>query len=242
MEPHPLIAEHRRRWRSKPVIREVYHHYYTRIAAACAPGPTLELGGGAGHSREFITNLISADILPAPWLDVSCDAQCMPFRDESFSNIVLLDVLHHIPRPLLFLFEAARVLRRGGRLVILDPAITPLSWPFYRFLHHEPVDLSVDPLSEEKAISEDDPFDSNQAIASLLFGRYRRRLEQSVNQFEIVTLRRFSFFAYPLSGGFKGWSLLPVAAIRPLLKIEDMLEPLLGPLMAFRLLAVLERR
>ena len=79
-------------------------------------------------------------------------------------------------------------------------------------------------------------------IASLLFGRHRRRFEKSVNQFEIVTLRRFSFFAYPLSGGFKDWSLLPVAVVRPLLKIEDKLEPLLGSLMAFRLLAVLERR
>ncbi len=242
MEPHPLIVEHRRRWQSKPVIRELYHQYYMRIVAACAPGPTLELGGGAGHSRDFIPNLISADILPAPWLDVVCDAQCMPFRNAVFSNIVLLDVLHHIPRPLAFLSDAARVLRRGGRLVILDPAITPLSWPFYRFLHQEPVDLSVDPLDEETTMSKNDPFDSNQAIASLLFGRHRRRLEKSVNQFEIVTLRRFSFFAYPLSGGFKAWSLLPVAAVRPLVRIEDKLEPLLGSLMAFRLLAVLERR
>lgn len=242
MEPHPLIAEHRQRWQSKPVIREIYHHYYRRIAAACAPGPTLELGGGAGHSRDFISDLISVDIVPAPWLDAACDAQCMPFHDASFSNIVLLDVLHHIPRPLLFLCEAARVLRPGGHLIILDPAITPLSWLFYHFFHQEPVDLSVDPLDEETATSKDDPFDSNQAIASLLFGRHRRRLEKSVNQFEIVALRRFSFFAYPLSGGFKAWSLLPVAAVRPLLKIEDKLEPLLGPLMAFRLLAVLERR
>ena len=242
MEPHPVIAEHRRRWQSKPVIREVYNYYYTRIAAACVPGPTLELGGGAGHSRDFIPNLISANVLPAPWLDVACDAQCMPFRDASFSNVVLLDVLHHIPRPLLFLSEAARVLQHGGRLVILDPAITPLSWPFYRFLHHESVDLNIDPLDQETATSKDDPFDSNQAIASLLFGRHRLGLEKLVNQFEIVTLRRFSFFAYPLSGGFKAWSLLPVAAIRPLMKIEDMLEPLLGPLMAFRLFVVLERR
>ncbi len=224
------------------MIREIYRTYYERIAAACTPGPTLELGGGAGHSRDFIPNLTSADILPAPWLDVACDAQYMPFRDESFSNIVLLDVLHHIPRPLLFLSEAARVLHRGGRLVILDPAITPLSWPFYRFLHHEPVDLSVDPLSEDTAASEDDPFDSNQAFASLLFGRHRRRFEQSVNLFDIVTLRRFSFIAYPLSGGFKAWSLLPVAAIKPIMKLEDLLEPVLGPLMAFRLFAVLERR
>ena len=242
MEPHPLIAEHRRRWRSKPVLREVYQHYYRRIEADCEPGPTLEIGGGAGFSRDYIPNLTSVDILAAPWLDVVCDAQSLPFQNASFSNIVLLDVLHHLTRPRQFLFEAARVLRRGGRLIVLDPAITPLSWPFYRFLHHEPVDLNVDPLDETMTASGDDPFDSNQAIATLMFGRHRRRLEKTVSEFEIVTLRRFSFFAYPLSGGFKAWSLLPVSAVRPLLKIEDVLEPLLGPLMAFRLLAVLERQ
>jgi hypothetical protein len=50
-----------------------------------------------------------------------------------------------------------------------------------------------------------------------------------------------SLFAYPLSGGFKPWSLLPAAAAGPLLTLEHMLEPALAPLMAFRLLAVMER-
>jgi hypothetical protein len=50
-----------------------------------------------------------------------------------------------------------------------------------------------------------------------------------------------SLFAYPLSGGFKQWTLIPEFLVDPVLKVEDWLLPLLGPVMAFRLLGVLER-
>ncbi len=97
-------------------------------------------------------------------------------------------------------------------------------------LCHGPIDRRVDPFDEPVAASGDDPFESNQEIASPLFGHYRQRLAETMREFDILTLQRFSFFAYPLS------------AVRPLLKVEDRLETLLGSLMTFRLLAVLERQ
>jgi len=51
-----------------------------------------------------------------------------------------------------------------------------------------------------------------------------------------------SLFAYPLSGGFRRWSLIPAFLVRPLLLVEDGLLIVLGPVMAFRLLVTLERR
>ena len=50
-----------------------------------------------------------------------------------------------------------------------------------------------------------------------------------------------SLFAYPLSGGFRPWSLIPRRGVAPMLRIEDHLAPMLGQLMAFRLFVVLER-
>jgi hypothetical protein len=49
-------------------------------------------------------------------------------------------------------------------------------------------------------------------------------------------------FAYPLSGGFKPWSLIPQALVRPVLALEDALLPVLGPVMGFRLLIVIEKQ
>src|SRR3546814_18467176 len=89
----------------------------------------------------------------------------------------MLDVLHHIERPGVFFAEAARVLRPGGRLVMIEPGITPVSWLFYKLLHPEPVDMSADPLAEVAPDPARDPFaDANQALPTLLFARSRYRL------------------------------------------------------------------
>ena len=50
-----------------------------------------------------------------------------------------------------------------------------------------------------------------------------------------------SLFAYPLSGGFKPWSLLPAAWTRPVLSLEEAISPWVGRLLAFRLFAVVRK-
>jgi SAM-dependent methyltransferase len=238
----PRLVEMRAAWENKPALRAVYAGYYERLARALRPGPTLEVGGGFGNLKSFAPAVISIDILPAPWLDLMADAHDLPFANSSFENLVMFDVLHHIERPLAFLAEAARVLRPGGRLAMMEPAITPLSWVFYSCFHPEPVVMSEDPLAEKARRPARDPFEANQAIPSLLFGRHRARLERAVPDLRISTIERMSFLAYPLSGGYRAWTLLPASLVRPLTRIEDWVAPALGRLAAFRLFAVLERR
>jgi hypothetical protein len=59
---------------------------------------------------------------------------------------------------------------------------------------------------------------------------------------KLRSARWCGLFAYPLSGGFRPWSAIPEGWIEPVLAIEDRVSPILGPLMAFRLLTVVERR
>jgi SAM-dependent methyltransferase len=232
---------YRQVWDRKPVLHAVYGDIYRRMLAHVVPGPILEVGGGSGNFKLFAPATISSDILPAPWLDLVCDAQVLPFGDASLSNIVMVDVLHHIASPLRFLREAARVLRSGGRLIACEPAITPLSGVFYRRFHDEPVNMSADPLKLADEADAKDPYDSNQAIPTLLTGRYRDACRRTVPALTLQQLDYFSFLAYPLSGGFREWSLLPVAAAQPLLAAEWSLRHLFGRLAGFRLLAVYQR-
>ena len=169
------------------------------------------------------------------------DANHLPFPDRYFANLVLFDVLHHLPRPVGFFTEAERVLQSGGRLVLMEPAITPVSRIFYTFLHPEPVVWDCDPLDETALLSGPAPLDANQAVPSLLFGRHRNRFEQRFPSLKVLTVRKTGLFAYPLSGGFRRWSLIPGWAAAALMRVEPVLEPVLGPVMAFRLHVVVER-
>jgi len=234
-------VEHRSVWRDKPVLRSIYHDYYRRIGKWLIGGPTLELGCGTGNFKEFLGTAIAVDVTSAPWIDVVADAHALPFADASVSNIVLIDVIHHLAEPRRFLEETERLLVSGGRLVLIEPAITTLSWFFYRFFHPERVDFSVDPLTLADEATRHDPYDGNQAIPTLLFTKNGERLRKA---FPHLTLRHRSFlslFAYPMSGGFRRWSLVPSSMAAPLLKLEEHMLPVAGKWMAFRLFVVMER-
>ena len=58
--------------------------------------------------------------------------------------------------------------------------------------------------------------------------------------FRVGEVKLFSLLAYPLSGGFRSWSMLPVSFVKPLLRWEERLLPFLGQVAAFRLLGVIE--
>jgi SAM-dependent methyltransferase len=225
-------------WERKPALRAVYDDFCARMAAEMVPGRTLEVGGGSGNLKALVPDAVTTDIRFAPWLDLVCDAQQLPFAPASFSNVMMIDVLHHIEFPLHALREFHRVLRAQGRLVVCEPAITPLSGVFYRLFHEEPVDMTADPLRTGTVSANKDPWDSNQAIPSLLTGRFRERLAALLPGLELIKLERFSFLAYPLSGGFQPWSLLPRGLSKPLLACEWRLRRMLGPLAGFRLIAV----
>jgi len=229
-------------WHSKAALRAIYGDYYRRMVKGLNTGPTLELGAGSGHLREHLEDVVLTDIQPASWLDAAADAQMLPFRAASFENILMLDVLHHIEDPSRFFTEAARVLKPGGRMAILEPAITPLSGIFYRYMHPEPVNMRQDPFISPETNPNRSPYDANQAVPTLLFRRHRARFERFFPDFRLRTVRYLSLFAYPLSGGYRRWNLVPVFLVRPILLIEDALLGLLGPAMAFRLVVHLERR
>jgi SAM-dependent methyltransferase len=234
-------ADYRAVWDSKPVLRLIYHDLYRRLAKACRPGKTLEIGSGSGNLKRELENVISTDIQAARWLDAVADAQSLPFGENTFDNVVMVDVLHHLSYPLRFLKEASRVLRANGCIVMLEPAVTPISWIFYKLFHPEPTRMSVDPFADSPLSDEDDPWDSNQAIPTLLFRRHRAEFEEAVPNLKVARFEYLSLFTVPLSGGFRSWSVLPTRLVKPLLSMEAVLLPFLGSLMAYRSFVVLKR-
>jgi len=124
---------------------------------------------------------------------------------------------------------------------MVEPGITPVSKLLYKMGHEEPVEMGWDMNDLCKVDADKNPYDSNQAIPTILFKRDPQLFLAAVKGFKINSSDWLSLFAYPLSGGFKSWSLLPCRWVSLILKIEEKLLPFLGFLMAFRLMVVLEK-
>ena len=236
-----VLHRHREIWQRKPVLRQLYTDWYRDIAAWLTPGRTVEVGGGTGNLKEYASGVCCTDVVSLPWLDVVADAQRLPFQSGSLANLVLFDALHHIENVSLFFDEALRTLKGGGRIIIMDPYISWASWPAYRYLHPEPVNLTQDPLLLTTPQAGRQPFDSNQAIATILFEKELARFQSRYPGLAVRHVRRLAFFAYPLSGGFEHPALIPAWAVAPMLRLERKLE-WLGWGLAFRMLVVLERQ
>jgi len=103
-----------------------------REALSGAPGRRLaDIGGGTGNyavalAREGWEPVVvdrSAEMLAraaAKGLEtVEADAQRLPFGDETFDAVTMISMLHHVEDRGAALAEARRILRRGGRLVLM---------------------------------------------------------------------------------------------------------------------------
>lgn len=240
VEAKDILSKRRGIWRSKPILRRLYHQWYRLIVDALRPGKTVELGGGSGNLKEFLPGAITSDIVFCQWLDAVLDAHALPFKDESLDNIVLFDVLHHLARPALFFSEAQRALKPSGRIVMMEPYVSWVSFLVYRFLHQEGMHWHVDPFGKERSMKGRDPFLGNQAVPTLLFERHRECFKERYPGLRIVREERTDLFVYPLSGGFHHQNRCPTRWLGFLQNLERVFLPL-AEFLAFRLFLVLEK-
>jgi len=240
-----VFLRHRRVWQEKPVLRRIYNEeFFARLLSSRAPGGiSIEVGGGPGFFKELLPTVISTDLIPSPALDAVVDAQILPFRSASVTNILGLDILHHIAAPMAFLQEAQRVLAVGGRLVLVEPWISSFSRFVYRYLHQEDCDLSARPweLNGSRGPGKK-AFEGNQAVPYLLFGpRAIARTLETLRNLKLINLEPFCLFAYLLSFGFKSMNLMPEFLYPAVAGFERRTLPLWRRAAALRVLLVLEK-
>lgn len=240
MSPDEYLAEiraHRAIWEKKAALREVYEDIFRRVREQLvAVGPTLEIGAGAGSSRPYLPDSWSADVFCTPWTDLVLDGHALPFASGTLGNIVLVDTFHHLHRPLVFLAEAERTLKPGGRLVLCEPYLSVVSYPFYRWVHREGADRRWDLESD----AQPGTF-ANQAAESIAFGNGLTRVSAAAPRLRLIRREPFSPVSYLLSGGFQRWQLLSASWLPTLQRMEARLPRALMGLSAWRVLTVLEK-
>ena len=144
--------DHRAIWQGKPSLEAVYAVWFDWLLGTVVPGSrVLEVGAGPGllssyaRARRPDLRWVASDLIAVPWNDVVADGLALPFPAGAFDAILALDLVHHLARPGEFFAEAARVLRPRGHVAVVEPWVTPLSFPIYRWLHEEGCTLGLDP-------------------------------------------------------------------------------------------------
>lgn len=109
------------------------------LAAGFAGQDVVDLGAGEGDLAmllaRFAGSVVAVDQSPAMLKQVKeraaaagltsvnvceADLESLPLADASADAVILSQALHHAAQPALAISEAARILRPGGRMVVLD--------------------------------------------------------------------------------------------------------------------------
>lgn len=216
-----VLDEHRRVWARKSVLAGIYGVWFDALLAALpASGRILELGAGPGflapHARRRDPRIrwLASDLIETPWNDLVADGLRLPVRTAALDAVAGLDLVHHLARPAAFFEEAARALRPGGRVVVVEPWVTPLSYPIYRWLHQEGCRLGLDPWDPFRTApgKVKDAFEGDAAVVFQLVRRTPKERWAALG-FEPPRAQILNGFAYLLSLGFKDACLLPPALL-----------------------------
>jgi SAM-dependent methyltransferase len=225
MSDQEIVRQHRTIWAARPELRAVYHEWFAQLLC-CIEGlhPIVEIGAGPGFFKEYCPQLISTDVIATPYVDVVCDAGALPFQSGSVGALVMVDVLHHLPKPLEFLAEAGRILHPGGRIAMIEPWITVPSYFLYRYFHHEDCSLAVDvrrPFGEGGK----EAFDGNAAIPFKLL----KQRKPGAPSLRVLLAAPFLGLPYLATLGFKRARPIP----QTLLGMARVCERFLSPLRKF---------
>ncbi len=236
-----LLEASEAKWKSSPALRYIYGRFYQQALGWIVDGPCLELGAGIGAGRELIPGLVTSDLVQTRFVDQAEDCYEVTRHPDGWFGLLAIDVFHHLTEPLRFLESAAKALRPGGRLVLVEPAATPVAMPLYNRFHVEPMRPSeLDPPFSFD-VDEKGEF-ANMGMAVALFLHHREWFEAHCEELGLRLLEvKFSDpLAYPLTGGYSGRQRLPDSCIRFLGKFEKILPSFIHRLFGWRMTVVLE--
>jgi SAM-dependent methyltransferase len=211
-----------RKIRQNKFLEEIYLDVYRRITAeipASRYPRLLEIGSGGGFFRDIAPHAITSECAPAHGIDRVIDACRLEqsFEPASLDAIAAFDVFHHLPDVAGFLRGAERVLRPGGRVVLIEPWFTPVGQWLWRLVHHEPVILDPNDWS---IVGEGRLGGANGRLPTSVFRDSPQRFAAEFPALRVVKRDPFHKGLYALSGGLRLNTRVPRRLAKLLLDLD----------------------
>lgn len=204
-----IVEVHREIISKKEFLNKIYKEWYQVLLneSPNIEGSQVEVGSGAGFIKSLDDSIVTSDIVDINNVDKvinACDN--IPYPDSSLRSLIFVDALHHLPNVEKFFSEANRVLKVGGRIIMIEPWNTLWSRFVFSNLHHEP----FLPDSDSWSFPSSGPLSgANGALPWILFSRDLEEFKQAYPSLHLIKIRKMMPFAYLLSGGLSFHSLVP---------------------------------
>jgi SAM-dependent methyltransferase len=199
------IAEDAEKIKRNRLLKEIYLDFYRRILNEIPVSEfprTLELGSGGGFIKDLASHIITSECVAVPKVERVVDACRLAdaFGANELDAICALNVFHHVPDAAAFLHGASRVLRRGGRIVLIEPWFTPLGQWFHRWIHHEP---SVNDPGFWGVVGQGRMVAANTRLPTSVFRDSDARFREEFPILRIAKREPFHKWLYLFSGGLR---------------------------------------
>jgi len=179
----------------------LYEEWYklTSKQLSMVNGINIELGCGASFIDQFIKNIKKTDVFLNSNTDFKLDANDIGEKFQNkISNLILINVFHHISNPELFLKSAEKSLLSGGRIIMIEPSNNLWSRLVFKAIGHEKFDTNQISWEFE---SKDPLLDSNQALSWIIFNRDYKKFKTLFPMFSLIKKRSLMPLSYLISGG-----------------------------------------
>tara|TARA_B100000242_G_scaffold273177_1_gene226623 strand:+ start:143 stop:865 length:723 start_codon:yes stop_codon:yes gene_type:complete len=187
--------------KSNKALGFLYNEWYELISKYLSEidGINIELGCGASFIDQINKTIKKTDIFLTSNTDFKLNAMDIGENFENeISNIILVNVFHHISDPELFLKSAEKSLLSGGRIIMIEPSNNYWSRFIYKLIGHEPFNTRQ---VDWKFESNDPLLDSNQALSWIIFERDYEKFKNLFPKFSLIQNKNIMPFSYLLSGG-----------------------------------------
>ena len=127
--------------KSNKALGFLYKEWYELISKFFSKidGINIELGCGASFIDQINKSIKKTDVFLNSNTDFKLDAMEVGKNFENkISNLILVNVFHHISEPELFLKSAEKSLLTGGRIIMIEPINNYWSRFVYKLIRHEP--------------------------------------------------------------------------------------------------------